>query len=155
MTDDEFAKKSSAFGGIIAESLGEKWNYLAALLKTRVSRFNEIPDQIGFFKNLPDYDVDLFNNKRNKVTPEKAAEIIPVVISILEKVQVWTPEGIDEILQPGVAESGVKMGTFMWPARIALSGQRVTPGGVTELLYLLGKEESMKRLNIGLDKVQG
>ena len=155
MSDDDFAKKSSAFGGIIAESLGDKWTYLASLLKTRVSRFNEIPEQIGFFKDLPDYDNELFNNKRNKVTPEKAAEILPIVIEILEKVQTWTPEGIDDVLQPGVAESGIKMGTFMWPARIALSGQKVTPGGVTELLYLLGREESMKRLKLGLTKVQG
>ena len=59
---------------------------------------------------------------------------------------------VDAVL---VAESGIKMGTFMWPARIALSGQKVTPGGVTELLYLLGREESMKRLNLGLTKVQG
>ena len=117
--------------------------------------FRSIPEQIGFFKDLPDYDNELFNNKRNKVTPEKAAEILPIVIEILEKVQTWTPEGIDEVLQPGVAESGIKMGTFMWPARIALSGQKVTPGGVTELLYLLGREESMKRLNLGLTKVQG
>ena len=90
----------------------------------------------------------------SRVNPEKAAEILPVVMQILEKVQDWTPEGIDAVLQPGVAESGIKMGTFMWPARIALSGQKVTPGGVTELLYILGREESFRRLQLGLEKVQ-
>ncbi|MDD7656759.1 MAG: hypothetical protein PUJ23_08260, partial [Veillonellaceae bacterium] len=128
---------------------------LAALLRTRVSRYNQVGEQIGFFSQLPDYATDLFANKRNKVTPEKAAEILPIVISILEKVQDWTPEGIDAVLQPGVAESGIKMGTFMWPARIALSGQKVTPGGVTEILYILGREESFRRLQAGLAKVQG
>ena len=155
MSDSEFAKHSSAFGGIIAESLHDKWEYLAALLRTRVNRYNEIPEQIGFFKELPEYDIDLFNNKRNKVTPEKAAEIIPQAIDILNTVAEWTPEGIDDKLQPAIADSGIKMGTFMWPVRIALSGQKVTPGGVTELLYLLGRDESLKRLNFGLSKIQG
>ncbi|MCR5176615.1 MAG: glutamate--tRNA ligase [Anaerovibrio sp.] len=150
----EFARESKAFGGIIAETLGEKWEYLALLLQTRIHRFNEIPDQIGFFKELPSYDIDLYNNKRNKVTPEKAAEIIPLAIDIINKIEKWTPEGIDDILQPAIADSGIKMGTFMWPIRIALSGQKVTPGGVTELLYLLGKDESIHRLNCGLDKIK-
>lgn len=155
MSDADFAAGAKSFAGELADKLGQdKWQYLAGLLRTRVSRYNQVAEQIGFFSQLPDYDVELFTNKRNKVNPEKAAEILPVVISILEKVQDWTPEGIDAVLQPGVAESGIKMGTFMWPARIALSGQKVTPGGVTELLYILGREESFRRLQLGLEKVQ-
>ncbi len=155
MSDEDFAAGAKSFAGELAEQLGQdKWQYLAGLLRTRVSRYNQVPEQIGFFSQLPDYDVELFTNKRNKVNPEKAAEILPVVMQILEKVQDWTPEGIDAVLQPGVAESGIKMGTFMWPARIALSGQKVTPGGVTELLYILGREESFRRLQLGLEKVQ-
>lgn len=155
MSDADFAAGAKSFAGELADKLGQdKWQYLAGLLRTRVSRYNQVAEQIGFFSQLPDYDVELFTNKRNKVNPEKAAEILPVVISILEKVQDWTPEGIDAVLQPGVAESGIKMGTFMWPARIALSGQKVTPGGVTELLYILGREESFRRLRLGLEKVQ-
>ena len=156
MSDAGFAAGAKPFAGELPEKIGEeKWLYLAALLRTRVSRYNQVGEQIGFFSQLPDYTADLFANKRNMVTPEKAAEILPIVISILEKVQDWTPEGIDAVLQPGVAESGIKMGTFMWPARIALSGQKVTPGGVTELLYILGREESFQRLQAGLTKAQG
>ncbi len=155
MSDADFAAGAKNFAGELPAQLGEdRWLYLAGLLRTRVSRYNQVPEQIGFFSQLPDYDVELFTNKRNKVNPEKAAEILPTVIAILEKVQDWTPEGIDAVLQPGVAESGIKMGTFMWPARIALSGQKVTPGGVTELLYILGQEESFRRLQLGLSKVQ-
>lgn len=155
MSDADFAAGAKSFAGELADKLGQdKWQYLAGLLRTRVSRYNQVAEQIAFFSQLPDYDVELFTNKRNKVNPEKAAEILPVVIGILEKVQDWTPEGIDAVLQPGVAESGIKMGTFMWPARIALSGQKVTPGGVTELLYILGREESFRRLQLGLEKVQ-
>lgn len=151
MTDTDFAAGAKPFGGKLAEELGDKWQYLASLLKTRINRYDEIPGQIGFFQKLPDYDADLFNNKRNKVNPEKAAEILPIVIDILNTVEEWTPEGIDAKLQPGVAESGIKMGTFMWPARIALSGQKVTPGGVTEILYILGRDESMARLQKGIE----
>ena len=155
MSDEDFAAGAKSFAGKLADELGaDKWQYLAGLLRTRVSRYNQIPEQIGFFSQLPDYDIELFTNKRNKVNPEKAADILPVVMKILEKVQDWTPEGIDAVLQPGVAESGIKMGTFMWPARIALSGQKVTPGGVTELLYILDREESFRRLQLGLEKVQ-
>lgn len=155
MSDADFAAGAKAYAGELPARIGDdRWLYLAGLLRTRISRYNQIPEQIGFFSQLPDYDAELFTNKRNKVNPEKAAEILPTVISILEKVSEWTAEGIDAVLQPGVASSGIKMGTFMWPARIALSGQKVTPGGVTELLYILGREESFRRLRLGLAKVQ-
>lgn len=155
MSDADFAAGARAFAGELPAAIGdERWLCLAGLLRTRVNRYSQIDGQISFFRRLPDYDVELFANKRNKVTPEKAAEILPGVIEILEKVQSWTPEGIDAVLQPGVAASGIKMGAFMWPARIALSGQKVTPGGVTEILYILGREESFRRLRAGLDKTQ-
>ncbi|MDD3115114.1 MAG: glutamate--tRNA ligase [Anaerovibrio sp.] len=153
MSDEDFAAGARAFAGSLPAALGEeKWCYLAGLLRTRISRYNQIEEQIGFFTSLPDYSPELFINKRNKVTPEKAAEILPQVMEILDSVQTWTPEGIDAVLQPGVAASGIKMGTFMWPARIALSGQKVTPGGVTEILYLLGAEEARRRLQLGMEK---
>lgn len=156
MSDEEFAAGAKAFAGELPAAISEeKWLFLAGLLRTRISRYNQVEEQIGFFSQLPDYAVDLFTNKRNKVTPKKAAEILPRVMEILERVQDWTPEGIDAVLQPGVADSGIKMGTFMWPARIALSGQKVTPGGVTEILYILGREESFRRLQTGLAKAKG
>ena len=154
MSDEEFAKSAHAFAGDLTAAVEEKWGYLAALLKPRVSRYDEIPGQIGFFNELPDYDTDLFNNKRNKVNPEKAAAILPQAIEALTPLTEWTPEAIDEKLEAVIAASGLKMGTFMWPVRIALSGQKVTPGGVTELLYILGQENSLKRLEKGLAKIQ-
>ena len=154
MSDEDFAAGAKPFAPEMAAQLGDKWTYLASLLRTRVSRYDEIPGQIGFFAQLPDYSTDLFNNKRNKVTPEKAAEILPQAIAIIEKITDWTPEGINAVLQPAIAESGIKMGTFMWPVRISLSGQTVTPGGVTELLYILGRQEALSRLGTGLAKAK-
>lgn len=151
MSDEEFAAGSRKFAGELPQWLDEKWNYLAALLRTRVSRYDEIPAQISFFKELPEYGADFFVNKRNKVTAEKSLEILPQAIAVLESVDEWTPEGIDAKLKPAIEATGMKMGTFMWPVRISLSGQKVTPGGVTELLYILGKEESIKRLQKGME----
>ena len=159
MTDAEFAEKALSFSGEVAEKLQSagKWEYLSSLLRTRISRFNEIPSQIGFFGELPEYDAaELFTNKRNKVNPEKSAEILPKAIAVLESISEadWNPDKINETLHPAIEESGCKMGTFMWPVRISLSGQKVTPGGVTELLYILGRTESLTRLKKGLEKAE-
>jgi glutamyl-tRNA synthetase len=153
MNDASFAAASLPFAGELPECLTGKWPYLAALLRTRVSRYGEIPAQIAFFGEQPAYDISLFNNKRNKVTPEKAAEILPEAKKLIEGIDDWTHETIDEKLKSYIAGTGLKMGAVMWPLRIALAGQPVTPGGVTELIYLLGKKNSLKRLEKGLAKL--
>ena len=76
-------------------------------------------------------------------------------IKILETVDDWTLDTLNEKISAFVAESGLKVGTVMWPLRIALSMQKVTPGGVTEILYLLGKEISLERLNSALENLRG
>ena len=76
-----------------------------------------------------------------------------MAIRDLEAAPGWTPYSLDAIMQGVVAGTQLKMGAVMWPMRIALSGQKVTPGGVTELLYLLGQEEAIERLKKGLKKV--
>ena len=102
---------------------------------------------------MPPFDVELFTNKRNKVTPQKSAEILAPAIKILEQVDSWTLDTLNEKIAALVEESGLKVGAVMWPLRIALSMQKVTPGGVTEILYLLGKEISLARLNSALEKL--
>lgn len=124
--------------------------FLSSLLKTRVAKLSDIPPMIDFLKNLPPFDVELFTNKRNKVTPQKSAEIIAPAIKILEQVDDWTLDTLNEKISAFVTDSGAKVGTIMWPLRIALSMQKVTPGGVTEILYLLDKEISLARLNDAL-----
>ena len=75
------------------------------------------------------------------------------MLAVLEPLTDWTPDAINEAIHACIEQSGLKMGTVMWPLRIALSGQKVTPGGVTELLYLLGKKNSLKRLQKGIAKL--
>ena len=143
----------SPLAGELTDEIKKKWPYLAAILRTRVARYGEIKNMIAFFRTLPEYGVELFPNKKNKVTPELAAEILPAAKDALSAAPEWTPEAIDAALHGYIDGSGYKLGTVMWPLRIALSGQKVTPGGVTELLYLLGKEESLARIGKAVEKL--
>ena len=154
MTDFIFSKTARHFAGELTEDLDKKWLYAAGLLRPRISRYGEIPEQIAFFRALPEYDSELFLNKRNKVTKELAEKVLTAAVTELEKIPDWTPYALDSTLEGIAANHQLKTGAVMWPLRIALSGQKVTPGGVTELLYLLGGEESIKRLEKGLAKLK-
>lgn len=155
MDDDDFAALARPYAKEIADGLGDKWGYLAALLKTRIARLGEIPEKIDFLPAPREYTPEDFLNKKNKVTLELAGEILPAATAVLEKTDAdgWTPESLNGVLNEYIETTGQKLGTVMWPLRIALSGCRVTPGGVTELLYLLGKEESIARLKAGSTKL--
>ncbi|MBO4401592.1 MAG: glutamate--tRNA ligase [Selenomonadaceae bacterium] len=151
MTDEEFAAVADKF---IGEFDASKKVYLASLLKTRVAKLGEIPDAIKFLREMPPFDAELFVNKRNKVTVEKSIELIAPVIEILAGVEDWTFDALHEKISAFTESSGVKTGTVMWPLRIALSGQKVTPGGVVEILYLLGRETALKRLTGAVDALK-
>ena len=148
MSDEEFAKVADKY---FAEISAEKKIYLASLLKSRVAKLSEIPTMIKFLKDFPEFNIELFTNKRNKITPEKSVEILKPAIEMLEKISDWTLDNLNEKIAKFTEESGLKTGTIMWPLRIAISMQKVTPGGVTEILYLLGKEESLRRIKIVLE----
>ena len=147
MSDEDFAKVADKYFG---DFDAPRKIFLSSLLKTRVAKLSDIPDMIAFLKNLPQFDVELFNNKRNKITPQKSAEILAPAIKILENVDDWTLDALNEKISAFVTDSGLKVGAVMWSLRIALSMQKVTPGGVTEILYLLGKNTSLERLNAAL-----
>ena len=150
ISDEDFAAVADKFFGELDENLASKKVYLGSLLKTRISKLSDIPAQIKFLQSMPPLDAELFTNKRNKVTPQNSAQIITDAVKILEGIENWTVDTLHEKITNFVTETGLKMGTIMWALRIALSGQKVTPGGVIEILYLLGKEISIERLNSAL-----
>lgn len=149
-----FAKLARPFTGELPSELSEKWDYIAEVLRPRLSRLNEIEEQIRFLVEMPDYDIDCYTNKRNKTNPEKARELLPETLPMLEAIEPWTPDAINEALDAFVEKRGEKKGAIMWPLRIAVSGQKVTPGGVTEVLFLLGKKNSLDRLKKSIAKLQ-
>ena len=152
MDDAEFAKKALAFAGEIPDYLKNNWAELTALLKTRVERFSDIPKEIAFLIDMPAFDADLYVNKRNKVTIEKSAELMPKLIAELETIAEadWNNDFLYAKLEAYIEAAGLKKGLVMWVLRIGVAGQKVTPGGATELLALLGKDVSLERLKKSL-----
>ncbi len=138
------------------EIFGEKeinFEVLDMILKPRITKFKDIPNLIHFFKDLPKYEKDLFINKKSKANLDNAPLMLSSAIKALEELNVWTIEVIHERLIALATELEVKNGTLLWPVRIAAAGVTVTPGGAMEILTILGKEETLRRLNFGLQKL--
>ena len=126
---------------------------IAALLQQRTEVLTDIPGKLGFFDALPEYGPELFENKKSKSTPESAKKLLALAIERLETLPGWDDEGILESMKALAEAEGVKNAAVMWPVRIAVSGQTVTPGGAVELCRILGREETLARLRAGLKKL--
>lgn len=152
MPFEAFLEKAMPYLNAAIPSIADK-AAVARLLHTRVSVFSEIPEKIGFLAALPDYDTALYANKKNKTTPESCAAILDAAIPALEDCENWQGDVLFELLKQVAADLGVKSGAVMWAVRIAVAGVPVTPGGATELMEILGKEESLARLKAGRAKL--
>lgn len=119
---------------------------LLTLLAGRISCFSEIPEKVSFFRALPEYGAELFPNKKNKVTPENAPALLELAEGTLTGVEAWDNDTLFATLSQSAEEAGIKAGALFWCIRIAVSGQAVTPGGATEIMTVLGREESLTRL---------
>ena len=125
---------------------------IADMVKTRIEVFPDIDDMVAFFEALPDYDVSLFQNKKWKVTPEKAKKVLSDLLPLLEAQQDWSNDALYEVLKAYSQREEVKPGFTIWPVRIAVSGRHVTPAGATEIMEVLGKDESLLRIHVALDR---
>ncbi len=126
---------------------------LCRILQPRTEIFTQIPEVVDFLTALPEYDAELFTNKKSKTDAAVSAEVLDFVIPALEALPEWTETALHETLL-GMAEAReMKNGTLLWPVRIALAGKAVTPGGAIEIATLLGREESLRRLKFGRAKL--
>ena len=153
MTAEEFRENAMPY---YKEVFGDKetpWAVLDTILQPRVSKFNEIPQLLGFFKELPEYTADLFVNKKSKTNLENSPVMLKAAIEALSAVENWNVDTIHDVLIELAQTMGVKNGTLLWPVRIAAAGQTVTPGGAMEILAVLGKEEALRRLTVGMKKL--
>ena len=128
---------------------------IAALLQARCERLTDIPEKVDFFDTLPQYSVELFTNKKSKTNPEVSRAMLEAAIPALSALDQWTQEGIHNALVQLAAQLEVKNATLMWPVRIAAAGKAVTPGGAIEICQILGREETLRRLTLGLSMLQG
>lgn len=126
---------------------------IPALLQTRLNCLSEISDMVDFFDTLPEYDVTLFVNRKNKLTAEGSKELLEKECSMLEALTEWCYDSIHDALYQLAEQEGAKIGKIMWPLRIAAAGKSVTPGGAIEIPLILGQEETIRRLHIGLEKL--
>ncbi len=124
---------------------------IAALLQARCERLTDIPEKIGFFETLPPYEKDLFTNKKSKTNEEVSKKMLESAIPAMEELTDWTQESIHDCLMDLAARLEVKNATLMWPVRIAAAGQAVTPGGAVEICQILGRDECLWRLRVGLE----
>ena len=155
MTDEEFAEAARPFAGDLPANLGARWAQIAKLLKTRVAKLGDVRPSIAFFIEAPAFDAGLYENKRNKVTPAAAAELLPALIEILAALPAahWENDLLYALLEECIEREGWRKGTVMWVLRIAAAGQAVTPGGATEILSILGRETGLARLHAALDRL--
>ncbi len=127
---------------------------IAALLQARCERLTDIPEKVAFFEALPEYDKDLFTNKKSKTNDEVARAMLEAAIPMLDALPSWNTDAIHDGLIALAERLEVKNATLMWPVRIAAAGQAVTPGGAVEICAILGREECLRRLNLGLEKLK-
>ena len=127
---------------------------IAKMVQTRIEIFPDIKDHIDFFEELPEYDVAMYTHKKMKTNAETSLEVLTEVLPILEKQDDYSNDALYAALLKYVEEKGCKNGYVMWPIRTAVSGKQMTPGGATELMEVLGKEESLNRIRKGIELLQ-
>ena len=126
---------------------------LASLAQERVENARDIVELLGFFGEVPDYDISLYTHKKMKSTPELSGTVLEAVLPVLEKQESYANDDLYAVLKDFAAEHGWKNGQVMWPVRTALSGKAETPGGATQLMEILGKDRSLKRIRAALAKL--
>ena len=132
---------------------GIDYKRLAELMQTRTEVFNRVPEMVKFLGELPEYEADMFTNKKAKTNPEVAKAALEMLRPVIEGIEDWTETTIHDVLMAKIAEAGMKNATALWPLRIAISGQMSTPGGAIEIAWLLGKDECLRRIDLGIAKL--
>ncbi len=153
LSDETFTEMIAPFIKLeIPENINKE--KMLTLLKTRISKLSEINDKMSFFLSLPEYDKELFLNKKNKISEfETPKKVLVEALSILESTESFDNDTLFANLTPLSEKLGLKTGAVMWCIRIAVSGLMATPGGATEIMEVIGKEESLARIKIAIEKL--
>lgn len=124
---------------------------IAHMVQTRIEIFPDIRDHIDFFEELPEYDVAMYTHKKMKTNAQTSLEVLQEILPVLEAQEDYSNDALYQTLLKYVEQKGCKNGYVMWPIRTAVSGKQMTPGGATELMQVLGKEESLARIRKGIE----
>ncbi len=126
---------------------------IASLLQQRCEKLSDIPAQLTFLAQLPDYDPELYVNKKSKTDKAVSVEMLQAALPVVKALESWNADTVHDALMGLAEQLQVKNAKLLWPVRIALSGQAVTPGGAVEICCLLGKDEAVRRLERGLSRL--
>ncbi|HBE09836.1 MAG TPA: glutamate--tRNA ligase [Lachnospiraceae bacterium] len=126
---------------------------IASLIQTRIETFLDIKDQIDFFAEVPEYDIEMYTHKKMKTDPASSLKLLTEVRPVLASAEDFSNDSLFELLKSFAAEHEYKTGFVMWPLRTAVSGKAATPGGATELMSIIGKDETLKRIDAAIVKL--
>ncbi len=126
---------------------------IAEMVKTRIEVFPDIKEQVDFLEELPDYHMEMYIHKKMKTNKESSLEVLKDILPLLEKQDDYSNNALYQAISSYITEKGYKNGYVLWPLRTAVSGKQSTPGGATEIMELLGKDESLCRIRIGIERL--
>ena len=152
MDDDKFYEMALPY---LKETITKDLDFhkIAAMVKTRIEVFPDIKDHVDFFEKVPEYETSMYVHKKMKTNEETSLQVLKEVQPLLEAQEDFSNDALFEMLSAYAKEHGYKVGYVMWPIRTALSGKQMTPAGATEILEVLGKEESLVRIQAAIDKL--
>ena len=127
---------------------------IAAMVKTRIEVLTEIASHIDFFEKLPEYDISMYIHKKMKTDAASSLKVLEETFVLLKEMDDYTNDSLYSRLREYAESNNYKIGFIMWPLRTALSGRLMTPAGATEIMEILGKEESLERIKIGIGKLK-
>jgi glutamyl-tRNA synthetase len=130
------------------------YNKIAMLVKTRIEVFPDIAPLIDFFDELPEYDVAMYTHKKMKTNSENSLQVLKELLTRLQAQEDYSIPAITELVTAYIAEKEIKNGMALWPLRTAVSGKQMTPGGAYEIMEILGKDESLRRIQVGIEKLE-
>ncbi len=154
MDFEEYVKLVTPWFDQVLSGKGMDYRRLAELMQGRTEVFNRVPDMVRFLAELPEYDLEIYTHKKMKTDVPVSLDALQMMRPVLEAVSGWTETSIHEAVMAAIAQSGKKNGAVLWPLRIAISGQMNTPGGAIEIAYLLGKKETLCRVEDGIKRLE-
>lgn len=153
LSPEEYLKLATPWFDKALAGAGIDYRRLAELMQGRTEVFNRVPDMVRFLKELPEYDNELYINKKQKSTLESSLDALRFMLPVLEGISDWKELTLHDCVMQAIANSGRKNGPVLWPLRIAISGQASTPGGAIEIAYLLGREETLRRIRKAIERL--
>lgn len=129
-------------------------NMIMDMVKTRIELFPEISEMIDFFEEMPDYDIEMYTHKKMKTNSENSLEVLEELLPILEGTDDYSVDGLHDLVFDYIAKKECKNGQALWPLRTAVSGKQMTPAGAFEIMNVIGKDETIARIKIGIEKLK-